>query len=75
MILYLDTSALVKICVEEKHRNSVHKAVSLAEVVASHALSFVEAHAAFARLAREKILNSDKHDLLKKVFQKTGKII
>ena len=49
MILYLDTSALVKVYVTEPFREPVVSAMQEAEAVASHRLAYVEAHAAFAR--------------------------
>lgn len=51
MIVYLDTSALVKLFVEELHSVRVRKAVSTAHSVATHAIAYVEACAAFAWLA------------------------
>jgi predicted nucleic acid-binding protein len=51
MILYLDTSALVKLFVEEAHSDRVRKAVSRAKLSATHAIAYVEACAAFARAA------------------------
>jgi predicted nucleic acid-binding protein len=51
MIVYLDTSALVKLFVEEAHSDRVREAVSAARSVATHAIAYVEACAAFARLA------------------------
>ena len=46
MILYLDTSALVKVYVTEPFREPVVSAMQEAEAVASHRLAYVEAHAA-----------------------------
>lgn len=68
MILYLDTSALLKMYVKEIHSSVVHNAVSDADTVATHKVTFVEAHSAFARLLREKILKAEAHDALKKTF-------
>ena len=51
MILYLDTSALVKIFVPEAHSEKVRAAVASASVVATHLLAHVEACSAFSRLA------------------------
>lgn len=53
MILYLDTSALVKAYVAEENSAAVMAAITAAQAVASHVIAFVEAHAAFARLYRE----------------------
>lgn len=51
MILYLDTSALVKLFVPEAHSEVVRAAVATAGVVATQMLAHVEACSAFARLA------------------------
>lgn len=62
MILYLDTSALVKLFVEEARSTQVRQAVSGRRLIATHAIAYVEACAAFARLAfarREEALFSD----------------
>lgn len=53
MILYLDTSALVKLYVEEPGTEQVHSAAAAAEACATHELSYVEARSAFARKRRE----------------------
>lgn len=70
MILYLDTSALVKIYVDEAFRPNVLEAITSANIVATHVLSFVEAHAAFARLQREEKLSTKQLDGLKLNFTK-----
>lgn len=54
MRLYLDTSALVKLYVEEEGSPLVRKAVEEAEAVATSIIGYVEARAAFARRHREK---------------------
>ena len=51
MILYLDTSALVKLFVDEAQSSPVRRAVSGSRLVATHAIAYVQACAAFARLA------------------------
>ena len=53
MILYLDTSALVKAYVEEQHTAEVLGAINEATAVASHVIAQLEARSAFARLFRE----------------------
>ena len=54
MSLYLDTSALVKLYVEEDGSALVRKWVHDADLVATSILAYVEARAAFARRRREK---------------------
>jgi len=51
MILYLDTSALVRLFVVEAHSDRVRRAVSRAHLIATHAIAYVEACATFARVA------------------------
>ncbi|MGQ0653225.1 MAG: type II toxin-antitoxin system VapC family toxin [Betaproteobacteria bacterium] len=51
MILYLDTSALVKLFVPEAHSAAVRAAVAAGGVVATQLLAYAEACSAFARLA------------------------
>ncbi|MGH3144993.1 MAG: type II toxin-antitoxin system VapC family toxin [Rubrobacter sp.] len=47
--LYLDTSALVKLYVEEEGRGSVFEAVERAQRLATSTVAYAEARAAFAR--------------------------
>jgi uncharacterized protein len=51
--LYLDTSALVKLYVEEKGSATVREVVTRAETIATTVIAYVEARAAFARRRRE----------------------
>ncbi|MBA2321467.1 MAG: type II toxin-antitoxin system VapC family toxin [Deltaproteobacteria bacterium] len=53
MILYLDTSALVKLYVAESDSRAVHEAVSQAEVVCTSRVSWAELMSALARKERE----------------------
>ena len=53
MILYLDTSALVKIYVEETGSNHVREKADQAEGLATSRLAYAEARAALARKLRE----------------------
>lgn len=53
MILYLDTSALVKLYITEADSPAIHDAVARAEVVAVCRIAWAEACAALARRARE----------------------
>ena len=53
MILYLDTSALVKLYVEEEGSDEVKKACEQAQVVVTSRLAYAEARSAFARAWRE----------------------
>ena len=52
MILYLDTSALVKLYVDEEGSLEARTVVETADAVATSRVAFAEAHAAFATAAR-----------------------
>ena len=53
MTLYLDTSSLFKLYVEESGSDEVRQDLAEAETVATSAVSYPEARAAFARLRRD----------------------
>lgn len=57
MILYLDTSALVKLYVPEIGSGAVQGLVESAQLSAVSLLAFAEARAAFARKRRERAVN------------------
>lgn len=61
MILYLDTSALVKLYVDEDGSETVKKFVDQAAVVSTSKIASVEARSAFARAKREEILSDSSH--------------
>jgi len=67
--LYLDTSALVKLYVEEDGSPMVRKWVDEADAVATSIIAFVEARAAFARRRREKRISSAAHARLVRYFE------
>jgi len=52
MILYLDTSALVKLLVQEAHSERVREVAMRSSVIATHLITYAEACAAFALYAR-----------------------
>ena len=58
MMLYLDTSALVKLYVDEPMSQEVTAAVDEAEAVATSLIAYIEARAAFARARREARLSA-----------------
>ena len=62
MILYLDTSAMVKLYAIEEHRDEVVRAVEEAAVVTSSLLCYPETRAAFARKEREGKWSGAQHD-------------
>ncbi len=61
VILYLDTSALVKLYVEEDGSEDVDRAVRDASRVATSAVAYPEARATFARLERDEDITSEEH--------------
>ena len=62
MILYLDTSSMVKLYVEEEGSQAVRSQVSEATAVATSTIAYVEARAAFARKHREGGLSDEEYD-------------
>lgn len=61
MILYLDTSALVKLYVVEEGREAVERAVEEAGRIATSAVAYAEARAALARKLREGVFSGEEH--------------
>ena len=54
MIVYLDTSALIKMYLDETGQELVYESVRSASHIATALITYVEASAAFARLLRER---------------------
>ena len=69
MRLYLDTSALVKLYIDEEGSSMVREWVNDAEVVATSIVAFVEGRAAFARRRREKRIPAVVHARLVRDFE------
>jgi len=70
MIVYLDTSSLVKLYVEEDESFKVDTLVKSSEVTATSIVAYAEARAAFARRFREKAFTKDEYNRLKEFFDK-----
>ncbi|MBK5101475.1 MAG: type II toxin-antitoxin system VapC family toxin [Desulfobacteraceae bacterium] len=70
MIVYLDTSSLVKLYVEEDGSSKVDALVKSSGVTATSIVAYAEARAAFARRYREKAFTSAEHDRIKVFFDK-----
>jgi len=68
LILYLDTSALVKAYVVEDHSSEVLQRMKSASASASHRIAYVEARAALVRLQREQVLDESEWQMLKDEF-------
>lgn len=69
MRLYLDTSALVKLYVEEKGSSLIRQAVAEADTVATTIIAYVEAHAAFARRQRERTISLSDYKQITRDFK------
>jgi predicted nucleic acid-binding protein len=61
LILYLDTSALVKLYVRERGSARTRRLIDRAQAVATSMVAYAEARAAFARLQREKRTSAKRH--------------
>jgi predicted nucleic acid-binding protein len=61
MIVYLDTSSLVKLYVLEDESNAVEKLVESADVVATSLIAYAEARSAFARRLREDVYSAEEY--------------
>lgn len=62
MILYLDTSALIKLYAEEPKTEEVRSAIGEARVVAVSDICYVEARSALARKERGGAFSKEQHD-------------
>ena len=69
MIVYLDTSSLVKLYVEEDESSNVEELVKSTEVTATSLIAYAEARAAFAHRFREKAFTLDEHERIKEYFE------
>ncbi len=69
MIAYLDTSALVKLYIEEEGSEVLRERLKSAERLATSKVAYAEARAVFSRLRREKALNEKDYQLVKNSFQ------
>lgn len=70
MILYLDTSALVKLYVSEKNSDTVTAFFQSAKVAATSLVAHVETLSALNRMKRERRLTAAQADKAKKSFEK-----
>jgi predicted nucleic acid-binding protein len=65
MILYLETSDLVKLYAEESDSNVISDRVQAADIVATSILSYAEARAALSRKSREKGIDEKEYQRVK----------
>jgi uncharacterized protein len=61
LIVYLDTSALVKLYVSEQSSRALRALASKSQALATSVVAYAEARAAFARLQRSGSTNSREH--------------
>ena len=69
MILYLDTSALVKVYIHESNSDKVRKAFLEADVIAISNIGYVEFHSAIGRLVRENFLDKEQLSKIVGLFE------
>lgn len=62
MILYLDTSALVKLYIEEAGSQEVKRAVEKSRIVSTSRVAYVEARSGIARKHREREFSKEERD-------------
>jgi uncharacterized protein len=70
MIVYLDTSSLVKLYVEENESSEVEQLVDSSEFAATSIVAYAEARAAFSRRFREKAFTPREYGLIKRSFDR-----
>ncbi len=70
MILYLDTSAYIKLFVAESGSDLVRKAGERADVLATHIIAYAEMRAAFGSILRSGRLSSREMSLVKRRFER-----
>jgi uncharacterized protein len=69
MILYLDTSALVKLYIEETGSRAVSAAVARTRYAATHLIAYVEMRSALARVGRMGRMTDKNLSHVKKTFE------
>ena len=62
MNIYLDTSALVKLYIEEDGSDIVNEYADKATIVSTSRIAYAEALSAFVRCKDEKVLSKDSYD-------------
>jgi len=69
VILYLDTSAVVKLYAAEPGANAIRQAVAEADDAATSLIAYAEARAAFARKYRTGEIEGDELERIKREFE------
>ena len=70
MILYLHTSSLIKLYVEETASSRIAEIVDSCKVAATSLIAYAEARAAYARRFRENAFGEKEYHLLLSAFEK-----
>lgn len=70
MILYLDTSAFVRLYVEEAHHNAIVDSARKATLVATHLIAYAEMRAALAKMRRMKRISAAELNKIKRAFER-----
>ena len=70
MILYLDTSSLVKLYVREEGSDEVRSLLDSASLAASSVIAYAEARSALARRCREGSLSPADHGVVRAAFDR-----
>jgi predicted nucleic acid-binding protein len=70
MILYLETSNLVKLYIAEQGTEKVKSIVNEAEIVATSIIAYTETRAAFSRKFRERGITEKEYKRIKREFEK-----
>ena len=73
MILYLDTSSLVKLYIEETESSHIAEMVYACKVAATSLIAYAEARAAYAQRFRENAFGKKEYQLLVSAFEKDWK--
>ena len=68
-VAYLDSSAFVKLYMEEPGREEVENLLSQTEAVTTSVIAYAEVRAAFSRAARRGDLNEDEHVQIVEAFE------
>lgn len=70
MIVYLDTSSLVKLYVEEDDSSSIESLVQASTLTATSLIAYAEARSAFARRFREEAFSARQYKRISSSFDK-----
>jgi predicted nucleic acid-binding protein len=69
MILYLDTSALVQLYIEESQHDHIIRIADTASTLTTHLIAYTEMRAALARMQRMRRLNGQDHRIVRQAFE------